>query len=279
MTYLPHWPAVPLPSSWGTGDPKGETAYRYLREVVWQIGRDDPLVALPVVERLLSETITAPSHNDLRSIRAELRRRAALTSTRPAPSDIAAALDAGLPASVEQLRALVMELLEELQKDIRAGDSGLINQFYNGMERLDEVGAMFRVSAWLKPRLHPLDVHDVVEHQLGARNRCDLTATRMVRGQARMLVIEGKGQWHRDLFSAATSQLADRYSMHPHADEQGIFLVIWYGSDETVAGSKLHGYSSALELQTAIGEQLPIELQGRVDVVVLDVSPAAGTHA
>lgn len=274
MAYLPHWPVVPLPSSWGTGSPRGETAYRYLHDLVWQIGRDDPNVALPVVERLLAEEITAPSHNDLRSIRADLRRKAALTPRRPGPAEIAASLDGGPPASVEQLRALMLELLEELQKDIRAGDSGVIDQFYSGTNRLDEVGAMFRVSAWLKPRLHPFDIHDVVEHQLGARNRCDLTATRMVRGQALMLVIEGKGQWHRDLLSAAASQLADRYSMHQHADEQGIYLVIWYGAECPVAGSENHGYASASELQAAICERLPNELRGRIDVFVLDVSRA-----
>ncbi|WP_209833815.1 hypothetical protein [Ruegeria sp. HKCCE3926] len=274
MAYLPHWPVVPLPSSWGTGSPRGETAYRYLRDLVWQIGRDEPNVALPVVERLLAEEITAPSHNDLRSIRADLRRKAALTPRRPGPAEIAASLDGGPPASVEQLRALMLELLEELQKDIRAGDSGVIDQFFNGANRLDEVGAMFRVSAWLKPRLHSFDIHDVVEHQLGARNRCDLTATRMVRGQARMLVIEGKGQWHRDLMSAAASQLADRYSMHQHADEQGIYLVIWYGAECPVAGLERHEYASASELQAAICEHLPNELRGRIDVFVLDVSRA-----
>ena len=89
-----------------------------------------------------------------------------------------------------------------------------------------------------------------------------------------MLVIEGKGQWHRDLFSAAQSQLATRYSVHQHADEQGIFFVVWYGSEWPVAGLARHGYQSASELHAAIHERLPDELRGRVDVFVLDVSRA-----
>lgn len=112
----------------------------------------------------------------------------------------------------------------------------------------------------------------LTEHQLGSRNRCDLTATRMVRTQARMLVIEAKGQWHKDLFTAAKLQLADRYSMHQHADEQGIFLVLWYGPSCPVAGLATHTYKSASELQQEITSQLSEELRGRVDVVVLDVS-------
>ena len=94
----------------------------------------------------------------------------------------------------------------------------------------------------------------------------------MVSGQARMLVIEGKGQWHRDLFSAAESQLADRYSMHQHADEQGIFLVVWYGPQETVAGSQRHRFGSAADLRGAIVETLPDALRGRIDIFVLDIS-------
>ena len=270
--YLPVWPAVPLPSSWSTGSPRGETAYRFLRDVVWQIGRDKPAVALPVVERLLAETVTAPLHDDLRSIRAGLRRRAAMPSTRPGPAEVTASLDAGLPASVEQLRALVLEMLGNLQKDVRAGHNMVRDQFYDGGERLNEVRVMARVSAWLEPRLGQYDVHDVVEHQLEDRNRCDLTATRMVSGRARMLVIEGRGQWHRDLFTAASAQLADRYVMHPDADEQGIFLVVWYGPGVEVAGRVHHGFGSAAELQSDIAAHLPNELRGRIDVVVLDVS-------
>lgn len=279
LSYRPHWPVVPLPSSWGTGSPRGETAYRFLRDSVWQIGRDEPNAALPVIERLLAQDIMAPSYNDLRSIRAELRRRSAMATTRPGPAEVARFIDAGLPASVEQARTLVMELFQELQRDVLAGHTGLRDQFYDGGVRLNEIRGMARVAAWLRPRLAPMDIHDVVEHQLEERNRCDLTATRMVNGAPRMLVIEGKGQWHRDLFGAAATQLADRYAMHPDADEQGIYLVLWYGPGEVVAGSSRHGFQSAEDLRAAIKTQLPDDLRGRMDVYVLDVSPASDIPA
>ncbi|WP_213544074.1 hypothetical protein [Vannielia litorea] len=272
LAYRPHWPVVPLPSSWGTGSPRGETAYRYLKDSIWQIGRDEPNVALPVIERLLTQDIMAPSFNDLRSIRAELRRRSAMATTRPGPAEVASFIDAGLPASVEQTRTLVMDLFQELQRDVLAGHTGLRDQFYDGGVRLNEVRGMARVAAWLRPRLAPLDIHDVVEHQLEERNRCDLTATRLVNGTPRMLVIEGKGQWHRDLFGAAATQLADRYAMHPDADEQGIFLVLWYGPEVVVAGSSRHEFQSAEDLRAAIETQLPDDLRGRIDVFVLDVT-------
>ena len=278
LAYRPHWPVVPLPSSWGTGSPRGETAYRYLRDSVWQIGRDEPNVALPIIERLLTHDIMAPSYNDLRSIRAELRRKSAMANMRPGPTAVASFIDAGLPASVEQMRALVMELFQELQQDVQAGHTRFRDQFYDGGARLDEGGGMARVTAWLRHRLERLDIHDVVEHQLEKRNRCDLTATRMVNGTPRMLVIEGKGQWHPDLFEAAETQLANRYAKHPAADEQGIFLVLWYGPEVDVAGSSRHEFQSAEDLRAAIETKLSDDLRGRIDVYVLDVSQQSAPH-
>lgn len=198
-----------------------------------------------------------------------------MPSARPGPTDVAAMLDDGLPASVEQMRALVVELLGEMQKDVRSRHNRVRDQFYDDGDPLLEIRAMSRASAWLEPRLARFDVHDVVEHELEERNRCDLTATRMVGGQARMVVIEGKGQWHRDLFTAASAQLADRYGDHPHADEQGIFLVIWYGPDVAVAGRKQHDFKTAEDLRAAIVDALPNDLRRRVDVFVLDVSDTA----
>jgi hypothetical protein len=49
------WPRVPLPTSWGTGDPPEETASRYLTDAVSLIGRDDPSSSIPVLDRILSD--------------------------------------------------------------------------------------------------------------------------------------------------------------------------------------------------------------------------------
>ncbi|OZG42016.1 hypothetical protein CAK78_10250, partial [Aeromonas sp. A35_P] len=81
-----------------------------------------------------------------------------------------------------------------------------------------------------------------------------------------------EGQWHRELYTAASAQLYDRYSIHPDAEHQGIFLVIWFGANEEVAGRKKHGIESAQMLKIDIEAKLPAELLGLIDVFVLDVS-------
>jgi hypothetical protein len=86
------------------------------------------------------------------------------------------------------------------------------------------------------------------------------------------LVTEVKGQWHRDLYTAAAAQLYERYAIHPDAEDQGIFLVLWFGSDEDVAGKKAHGICTAQQLASTLRASLPAELKGRIDIFVLNVS-------
>lgn len=62
------------------------------------------------------------------------------------------------------------------------------------------------------------------------------------------------------------------YSIHPDAEKQGIFLVIWFGTDERVAGLKTHNIQNAQEFKESIESKLPLELVGLIDVFVLDVS-------
>lgn len=102
--------------------------------------------------------------------------------------------------------------------------------------------------------------------------RCDFTAAKMLGGQRRLLVTEVKGQWNPELLTAASAQLYDRYAIHPDADHQGIYLVLWYGGGETIAGRKNPSITSAKELKTEIEASIPEDLLGFIDVFVLDLS-------
>lgn len=82
----------------------------------------------------------------------------------------------------------------------------------------------------------------------------------IINGSRRLLVTEVKGQWHDELYSVASAQLHERYSIHPDAEQQGVYLVIWFGSEEKVAGRKKHGITSAQELKVSIEEKVPPEL-------------------
>lgn len=270
------WPKVFLPSGYGTGDPPGERAYRFLTDVVWRIGNDLPDRSMPVIDRMLCDPRFAGFEKALRSLRAETVRRLALQDFRPpSPKEVCQLFDKNGIASVEDLRALFVEELERMQIWLDGEETNPVDQFYSGGKRVDENTARNRIVDRLKARMTALNLAVVIEHQMADQNRCDITVSAILDGIARLLVIEVKGQWHSALFTAAAQQLDSRYAIHPNAERQGIYLALWFGPNEKVAGLKNTDISTPMELRTKILTEMPSELHGFIDVFVLDLSRLA----
>ncbi|MBA3006809.1 MAG: hypothetical protein KJ900_01605 [Proteobacteria bacterium] len=271
--FIDKWPKVDLPSHWGTGSPKEENAYRFLTEVIWSINSDDPDDAIPVLDRLLFDPRFTDLHKNLKSIHAgQVRKKALRDFEPPTPQEIVSRLDRDTVVTVEGLRQLVIQELHDFQKAIDGGEFNSADRFYEKGERLGEVRSTEIIAERLNLRLEPQGISVTPEHQLKGAKRSDFTATKMIGGKRRLLVTEVKGQWHKELYTAASTQLHERYSIHPDAEQQGIFLAIWFGGDEKVAGCKKHGIGSAQELKSSIEATLPPEITGLIDVFVLDVS-------
>ena len=273
--FIDKWPKVDLPSGWGTDSPKEENAYRFLTQVIWSINSDDPDNAIPVLDRLLADPRVADLHNGLKSIySSQLKKKALRDFEPPTPQEIVNRLDRDEVVTVEGLRQLVIQELQGFQKSIDGGEFNSADRFYEKGERLDEVRSTEIIAERLNLRLEPQGISVTPEHQLKGAKRSDFTATKMIRGKRRLLVTEVKGQWNCEIYTAALAQLHERYSIHPDAEQQGIFLAIWFGGAEKVAGRTRHGIESAQGLKSSIESSLPQELTGLIDVFVLDVSRA-----
>ncbi len=271
--FIDKWPKVDLPNSYGTSSPIEEKAYRFLTNVIWSINSDDPDDAIPVLVRLLSDSRFVDLHMDLKSIHAgQVRKKALRDFEPPTPEEIVNQLDSDAVITVESLRQLVIQELHVFQNAINGGEYNSADRFYEKGERLGEVRSTEIIAERLNLKLEPQGVSVTLEHQLKGAKRSDFTATKMIGGKRRLLVTEVKGQWHRELYTAASAQLHERYSIHPDAERQGIYLAIWFGRDEKVAGCKLHGIGNAQELKSNIESCLSQELTGLIDVFVLDVS-------
>ena len=271
--FIDPWPKVDLPNHWGTGSPKGENAYRFLTNVIWSINSDDPDDAIPVLNRLLADPCFSNLHKDLKSIHAgQVRKKALRDFEPPTPWEIVDRLDHDIVVTVEDLRQLIIQELQAFQRAIDGGEFNSADRFYEKGERLGEVRSTEIIAERLNLKLEPQGISLTLEHQLKNANRCDFTATKMIGGKRRLLVTEVKGQWHDELYTAASAQLHERYSIHPDAEQQGIYLTIWFGGDEKVAGRIRHGIESTQELKSSIEATLPPELTGLIDVFVLDVS-------
>lgn len=275
--FIEKWPKVELPSSWGTGDPEEQVAYRFLTETIWLINSDEPEEAIPVLNRLIADQRFTHLHKSLKSILAiQSKARVLRNFEPPLPSEIVDLLDRNRVVTVEGLRKLLLQELNHYQDVINGGEYNDANRFYEQGKHLNENDCTEIVAGYLNLRLEPQAISITPEHQLHASKRSDFTATKLIDGKRRLLVTEVKGQWHKELYSAASTQLNERYAIHPDAEQQGIYLVIWFGSNEKVAGRKNYGIGNAQELKSAIEARLPSELIGRIDVFVLDVSNPPG---
>lgn len=273
--FVSAWPKVPLPNSWGSGDPPGETAYRFLTDVVFTIGRDDPSNSIPVFDRVLSNSRFSDFWNAVKSQRAEAVRQQALSGFRaPTPADVSQLLDDSKIASVEDMRALLIELLDEFQHRLKGDATNPVEVFYSGDKRVNENKARDRIVDRLQDLFRALNLGVVVEHQMANAKRCDFTASAVIDKSQVILVTELKGQWNRELYTAASVQLAGRYTIYPGAANQGVYLVLWFGGDEKIAGRKDPSITTPALLREEIIRRMPAELAGRIDVYVLDVSRA-----
>lgn len=267
------WPKVPLPTSWGTGDPKEETAYRFLTEIVYSIARDDPSNSIPVFDRILSQEKFQDYHDTIKSLRAEATRRQSLSGFRaPGIAEINGLLENCGIASVEDMRALFVELLDEIQHRLKGAATNPVDVFYSGDKRVDENTARNRIVEMFENRLNALGLGVVIEHQMADASRCDITASTSIDGRQVVLVTEVKGQWNKELYTAASAQLADRYTIFPGAADQGIYLVLWFGGSVTIAGKRHPSIDSAEALRGEIISRMPDQLLSRIDVYILDVS-------
>jgi len=201
-----------------------------------------------------------------------LRKQALREFLTPQPDEVVSLLDKGGIATVEDLRALLMEELSALQAWLRGTETDPLAMFWIGDKHVDENTARNRIVEHLQGRMEHMNTSVVIEHHMAQGNRCDFTATKMIGGHRRLLVCEVKGQWHSELYTAASAQLDERYAIHPDAAGQGVFLALWVGPDEKVAGRKKHNFKSPQQLRDAILEAMPLDLHGFIDVFVLDLS-------
>lgn len=285
--FIGTWSKVPLPSSWGTGSPDEEKAYRFLSELIWSISSDEPDTALSVLDRLIADQRYVDMHKELKSIRAgQVRKKALRDFEPPSPQDIVELLDDDKVITVGGLRQLVIQELQDLQHSIDGGEFNSGSMFYNEVKEVDkktnktvkrlkrkgENESTERIAERLNLRLEPQGFVITPEHQLKSAKRSDFTVAKMIAGKRRLLVTEVKGQWNNELYTAAAAQLHERYSIHPDAEQQGVYLVLWFGPDEKIAGLKNSKIKSAQALKESVEAQMPTELSTLVDVFVLDIS-------
>lgn len=276
-SFIDQWQEVYLPSMHGSDSPPSEKAYRFLSGLIYKLEGNDEDNPVPVIDRLLQDARYTKFYTSLKSIRFNYLRKTVIQNFQtPTAEQIVHLLDRDEIINVENLRAIVLEELQAYQNDLNGHDISTKSIFYHGemniTNRIDENTATQRIAERLRLRLENRQVIPIREGYMKDDNRCDIVFSKLINGRRKILPVEVKGQWHPELYSAFDSQLNRLYAIHPDAEGQGIYLVLWFGSDEKVANRKKHGINSAEELYLNIQKQIPEELKHQIDIFVLNLA-------
>jgi hypothetical protein len=180
-------------------------------------------------------------------------------------------LSNGLPASIDDLRAMTLDHLNSIQEYVRDSDTDAWEAFWIGKKPKNENTCRHRLLDQLRPQM-PTEVSFVPETLMPEGNRADIVVIYHAYG----LPIEIKGQWHAKVWDAASVQLIEKYARDWRADDRGIYLVLWFGN---VPGKNLPkrpgglpAPSSPEQLRQMLIDGLPLADRARIDVFILDVS-------
>jgi hypothetical protein len=180
-------------------------------------------------------------------------------------------LASGLPGSIDDLKAMILDHLEGVQDYLRNGDTDGWEAFWNGDSPKEENTCRHRLLDALRPRIRP-EIVLLPETLMPEAKRADIVALYHAAG----VPIEIKGQWHSQVWDAANVQLIEKYARDWRAHGRGIYLVLWFGK---IAGKNIPKHpdglpapSSSAQLRDMLVDRLTEAERSRIDVFVLDVS-------
>ncbi|KQN07563.1 hypothetical protein ASE85_18320 [Sphingobium sp. Leaf26] len=270
------WPYAELRgSSTGNGIPHDATDF--LRGLINRLANDVSQDAGSALVALIGEP--EDSYTDtLRHMAAEQRQKMAEKRFAPTrPAELGALLQDRNPANIDDLRTLALQELEIANKRLGGSDIDEVRDFWtdDGKPR-DENRCRDRLAGMIGPELLRYDIQRILEADMPATKRVDLA---FAHGPMQ-LPMEVKGQWHPEVWNAATDQLDAQYLIDWRSDQRGIYCIFWFGELPERTGRRLKAPpegvgrpTSAAQMREAVMALIPENRRASIDVVVMDCSP------
>jgi hypothetical protein len=266
-------PFSPHPLGGVYGDGNSWDASDYLIALVNRLGSD---VSDLAIKDLASLSADPPDDymETLKVASAEQEAKRAEADYRPPKiSDIISILNLGPPATINDLQAVIIEELTEVQMRIKGDDVDSWRHFFTeeGDPHGEEVCRDYLITLL---RQGCRDIELTPEAHVAADKEVDIGCS----VADLYLPIEIKGQWHNGLWHAADSQLDRLYASDWRAGRRGIYLVLWFG-DGVTKRKQLKpppkGSPKATtpeELRQMVVAMNRCTKDGRVEVFVLDLT-------
>jgi len=270
--FAPQWPSVGYPTGGWSGDQNPWDAGNFISHCINAIGSDHTAAGTEALERLSASVgQTSYSHQVKHAAYTQRRNRRDQEYTPPTIEAVKKVLTNAEPSTVDDLKAVILDHLSDLQQYVRNADTGGWEAFWeNDRPKIENV-CRDRLLDLLRPRLSG-GIELFPELPMPDQNRVDIYATILGQG----LPTEIKGQWHSEVWSASNTQLNEKYARDWRTGGRGIYLVLWFGK---VTGKNLPGRPNAMPLPSSPSEFQALLFSGlgegersRIDVVVFDVS-------
>jgi hypothetical protein len=180
------------------------------------------------------------------------------------------------PTNIDDLRSVIVEELGTAQAKLIGEDIDELRDFWSdeGIPR-DENRCRDRLAAMIGPELARYGIQRITEADMPQSKRADLA---YAIGQMQ-LPMEIKGQWHAEVWDAASNQLDVQYLSDWRSEQRGIYCVLWFGDQSSSTGRRLqappHGLSrptSAEDMRMMLVERIPASRRHTIDVIVLDLA-------
>ncbi len=235
----------------------------------------------PQATEALQSLITdyAPTYADTakHALALQLRTRRDSEYAAPTVSQLQSVMANDLPETIDDMRAYFADRLETLQERMQASNTDMWEAYWadEGRPRgenfcrnrlIEHISGQLPPSIRFEPEMHMPD-----------QTRADIAAIRNAIG----LPIEIKGQWHPDMWNAASDQLDAKYAQDWRAQGCGVYIVLWFGD---VPGKQIPGHPEGLErpatpeaLRQMLIDRLPEARRPLIDVLSIDISRSMGT--
>ncbi|TIL73167.1 MAG: hypothetical protein E5Y70_17530 [Mesorhizobium sp.] len=266
------WPRAGRPSGSSSGDTNPWDATEFIERMGYGLGGDPSPQATAALERLIG--IAHLSYTDaLRHALALQRRGRRDYEYSPATlGQLRAIVENGLPESIDDMRAYFASRILDLDTRMRGSNTDMWQAYWAGGSPRGENFCRNRLVEHISGQL-PQAIRFEPEMHMPGQKRADIAAIRNRIG----LPVEIKGQWHPEVWTAPTEQLAARYTRDWHAEGRGAYIVLWFGD---VPRKNLPAHPDGLptpktpdELRAMLVDRLPESLWDVIDVYVIDVSP------
>jgi len=270
-----HYPVVERPSGVSSGDQNPWDATDFLRGLISSLAGDPSERAGTELHVLNKDP--EDGYTPYVRFAAEQHRRARREASFSGVTlkSLKAVLELKAPATTSDLLAVVRSCLSRLQQQLRGSDTDVIGKYYrdDGQPR-DEDSCTDRLIEDIERLLPPYGIKGIPQRDMPHNKRVDVV---FALGDF-ALPIECKGQWNRDLWTAATEQLDSLYLNDWRAQDRGLLLVYWFGSDVKAVrrlrkpppGTRIP--QTPDDLRDLLLAQVPLERRTSIAIEVLDLT-------